>query len=186
MSDLPLRDMISLGAWRMGLGCSGEILPSPSTPPTSLAAPFQTISIIPVCTTQNPLGRKKRQRAEKSPRGNQPPGKSDDDEPEQVGTPGKKRRRRVRPGGNHPHAFFNEGHPHRTKIRFDIRFPLMSFDFFRFLRFPSISVDFRLFPSISCDFLRFHVNSSISFDFFRFPLISFGFIRFRLICFDFI
>ena len=31
--DLPLRDMISLGAWRMGLGCSGEILPSP--PPSS-------------------------------------------------------------------------------------------------------------------------------------------------------
>ena len=28
--DLPLRDMISLGAWRMGLGCSGKILPSPS------------------------------------------------------------------------------------------------------------------------------------------------------------
>ena len=32
---LPLRDMISLGAWRMGLGCSGEILPSPSSPPPS-------------------------------------------------------------------------------------------------------------------------------------------------------
>ena len=28
--DLPLRDMISLGAWRMGLGFSGKILPSPS------------------------------------------------------------------------------------------------------------------------------------------------------------
>ena len=25
--DLPLRDMLSLGAWRMGLGCSGKILP---------------------------------------------------------------------------------------------------------------------------------------------------------------
>ena len=36
--DLPLRDMISLGAWRMGLGCSGKILPSsppPSPPPPS-------------------------------------------------------------------------------------------------------------------------------------------------------
>ena len=33
--DLPLRDMISLGAWRMGLGCSGKILPSPSPPPSS-------------------------------------------------------------------------------------------------------------------------------------------------------
>ena len=35
--DLPLRDMISLGAWRMGLGCSGEILPSssPSSPSSS-------------------------------------------------------------------------------------------------------------------------------------------------------
>jgi hypothetical protein len=33
---LPLRDMLSLGAWRMGLGCSGEILPSsPSSPPSS-------------------------------------------------------------------------------------------------------------------------------------------------------
>ena len=34
--DLPLRDMISLDAWRMGLGCSGEILPSspPSSSPT--------------------------------------------------------------------------------------------------------------------------------------------------------
>ena len=27
---LPLRDMLSLGAWRMGLGCSGKILPSSS------------------------------------------------------------------------------------------------------------------------------------------------------------
>ena len=35
--DLPLRDMISLGAWRMGLGCPGKILPSssPSPPPPS-------------------------------------------------------------------------------------------------------------------------------------------------------
>ena len=35
--DLPLRDMISLGAWRMGLGCPGKILPSPppSSPPPS-------------------------------------------------------------------------------------------------------------------------------------------------------
>ena len=33
--DLPLRDMISLGAWRMGLGCSGKILPSPSPSPPS-------------------------------------------------------------------------------------------------------------------------------------------------------
>ena len=32
--DLPLRDMISLGAWMMGLGCSGKILPSPSPPPS--------------------------------------------------------------------------------------------------------------------------------------------------------
>merc|ERR1711927_117436 len=35
--DLPLRDMISLGAWRMGLGCSGKILPSP--PPSSPPPP---------------------------------------------------------------------------------------------------------------------------------------------------
>ena len=35
--DLPLRNMISLGAWRMGLGCSGKILPSsPSPSPPSL------------------------------------------------------------------------------------------------------------------------------------------------------
>ena len=36
---LPLRDMLFLGAWRMGLGGSGKILPSssPSSP-----APFQT------------------------------------------------------------------------------------------------------------------------------------------------
>ena len=33
VKDLPLRDMISLGAWRMGLECSGKILPSP--PPSS-------------------------------------------------------------------------------------------------------------------------------------------------------
>ena len=33
---LPLRDMSSLGAWRMGLGCSGKILPpSPSSPSPS-------------------------------------------------------------------------------------------------------------------------------------------------------
>ena len=37
--DLPLRDMISLGAWRMGLGCSGEIPPSSSPSPSS-SAPF--------------------------------------------------------------------------------------------------------------------------------------------------
>ena len=31
---LSLRDMLSLGAWRMGLGCSGKILPSsPSSSP---------------------------------------------------------------------------------------------------------------------------------------------------------
>ena len=36
--DLPLRDMISLGAWRTGLGCSGKILPlsSPSFSPTRI------------------------------------------------------------------------------------------------------------------------------------------------------
>ena len=33
--DLPLRDMISLGAWRMGLGCPGKILPSSPSPPPS-------------------------------------------------------------------------------------------------------------------------------------------------------
>ena len=33
--DLPLRDMLSLGAWRMGLGCSAEILPSSSPSPSS-------------------------------------------------------------------------------------------------------------------------------------------------------
>ena len=34
---LSLRDMLSLGAWRMGLGCSGKILPSPpSSPPSPL------------------------------------------------------------------------------------------------------------------------------------------------------
>ena len=63
-----------------------------------------------------------------NPRINQPPGKSDDDEPKQVGTPRKKRRRRERPGGNNSHVFFNEGHQHKTKMRFDIRFPLISFD----------------------------------------------------------
>ena len=36
--DLPLRDMISLGAWRMGLGCSGKILPSPSSSPSLLSS----------------------------------------------------------------------------------------------------------------------------------------------------
>ena len=36
--DLPLRDMLSLGAWRMGLGCSGEILPSSPSP--SSPSPF--------------------------------------------------------------------------------------------------------------------------------------------------
>ena len=30
--DLPLRDMLSLGAWRMVLGCSEEIIPSPLSP----------------------------------------------------------------------------------------------------------------------------------------------------------
>ena len=35
MRDLPLRDMLSLGAWRMGLGCSGKILPPPSPSPPS-------------------------------------------------------------------------------------------------------------------------------------------------------
>ena len=32
--DLPLQDMLSLGAWGMGIGCSGAFLPSP------LPAPF--------------------------------------------------------------------------------------------------------------------------------------------------
>ena len=32
--DLPLRDMLSLGAWRMGLGCSGNVVP-----PSSSASP---------------------------------------------------------------------------------------------------------------------------------------------------
>ena len=32
--DLPLRDMISLGAWRMGLGCSGKMFPSSPSPPS--------------------------------------------------------------------------------------------------------------------------------------------------------
>ena len=38
--DSPLRDMLSLGAWRMGLGCSGKILPPPppSPPPPSSPA----------------------------------------------------------------------------------------------------------------------------------------------------
>ena len=40
---MPLRDMISLGAWRMGLGCSGKILPSPpSSPPPSSPPPSPT------------------------------------------------------------------------------------------------------------------------------------------------
>ena len=39
---LPLRDMLSLGAWRMGLGCSGKILPS-SSPPSSSPAFFRHI-----------------------------------------------------------------------------------------------------------------------------------------------
>ena len=34
--ELPLRDMISLGAWRMGLGCSGKILPSSPPSPTRI------------------------------------------------------------------------------------------------------------------------------------------------------
>ena len=33
--DLPLQDMISLGAWMMGLGCFGKILPSPPSSPPS-------------------------------------------------------------------------------------------------------------------------------------------------------
>ena len=38
---LSLRDMLSLGTWKMGLGCSGKILPpSPSPPPSSPARPF--------------------------------------------------------------------------------------------------------------------------------------------------
>ena len=36
--DLPLRDMLSLGAWRMGLGFSGKILPP--SPPSPSPAPF--------------------------------------------------------------------------------------------------------------------------------------------------
>ena len=32
---LSLRDMLSLGAWRMGLGCSGKIIPPSSSPPSS-------------------------------------------------------------------------------------------------------------------------------------------------------
>ena len=35
VKDLPLRDMISLGAWRTGLGCSGKILPSSPSPSSS-------------------------------------------------------------------------------------------------------------------------------------------------------
>ena len=37
--DLPLRDMLSLGACRMGLGCSGEIVPSSSSSPLSSSSP---------------------------------------------------------------------------------------------------------------------------------------------------
>ena len=32
---LPLLDMLSLGAWRKGLGCSGKILPPPPSPSPS-------------------------------------------------------------------------------------------------------------------------------------------------------
>ena len=41
---MPLRDMLSLGAWRMGLGCSGKILPSPqpsSPSPSTLGLSLQ-------------------------------------------------------------------------------------------------------------------------------------------------
>ena len=34
--NLPLRDMISLGAWKMGHGCSGKICPSSSPSPTRM------------------------------------------------------------------------------------------------------------------------------------------------------
>ena len=40
---LPLRDMLSPGAWRMGLGRSGEILPSSSSPSSSSPASFRQI-----------------------------------------------------------------------------------------------------------------------------------------------
>ena len=40
--DLPLRDMLSLDAWRMGLGCSGKILPSPSL---SLSSPTRGVCV---------------------------------------------------------------------------------------------------------------------------------------------
>ena len=61
--DLPLRDMISLGAWRMGLGCSGKILPSspppPSPPPPSPTrvwknfSSFITESDLPECADRS-------------------------------------------------------------------------------------------------------------------------------------
>ena len=36
---LPLRDMLSRGAWRMGLGCSWKILPPPPSPSPSSCSP---------------------------------------------------------------------------------------------------------------------------------------------------
>ena len=45
---LPLRDMISLGAWRMGLGCSGKILPSPPSP-TRLPIDQNMSFLIKIC-----------------------------------------------------------------------------------------------------------------------------------------
>ena len=58
--DLPLRDMISLGAWRMGLGCPGKTLPSspppPSPPPTRVwknFSSFITESDLPECADRS-------------------------------------------------------------------------------------------------------------------------------------
>ena len=57
--DLPLRDMISLGAWRMGLGCPGKILPPPSPPPPSPTrvwknfSSFITESDLPECADRS-------------------------------------------------------------------------------------------------------------------------------------
>ena len=57
--DLPLRDMKSLGAWRMGLGCSGKILPSSPPPPPSPTrvwknfSSFVTESDLPECADRS-------------------------------------------------------------------------------------------------------------------------------------
>ena len=42
---LSLRDMLSLGAWRMGLGCSGKSLPLPPSPPPARGVSFQKMNI---------------------------------------------------------------------------------------------------------------------------------------------